>query len=378
MRVLITGGAGFIGSGVSQALMARNHEVAIFDNLSPTVHGNQAIEPGWAKNDCQFILGDVRNESSWGNALRTNPDVVVHLAAETGVGQSMYDCTTHTDVNVGGTTRMLDAIRAHKNGIEHIVLASSRAVYGEGSYLCEQCGVVTPEHRSGDQLKAGYWDPNCPICDGATAVVATDEHAQARPSSVYGLSKFMQEGLIGIVGPSLGLSSTILRYSNVYGEGQPLTNPYTGVLAAFALRAVLGTPPAVYEDGLESRDFVHVEDVVRATVMATEGRHSTVINIGSGERNSLLDVARLICIELGAVNLVPEVNGLFRVGDIRHFVADVSRAKDQLDFVATIDLQAGLHRFAAWVKSEALIPDTDVAKRAESELRRHGLVGQTP
>jgi dTDP-L-rhamnose 4-epimerase len=302
--------------------------------------------------------------------------VVVHLAAETGVGQSMYEVSSYTDVNIQGTAVMLDALREY-GGTGRIVLASSRAVYGEGSYECELCGVLTPAPRSGAQLAAGQWEPTCPTCRGDITGISTREAAPRLPTSVYATTKSAQEDLITITAPTFGASTAVLRYANVYGEGQPLTNPYTGVLTAFALRLMKGSAPEVYEDGLATRDFVHVVDVARATFIAAFGREDVTLNVGSGERWSLLDIARELAITFGSDASEITVSGKYRLGDIRGYLADVTALQEQMAFRCEVGLREGLRRFAGWVRSDAEIPTEDVGAIAERQLAERGLLGGT-
>ena len=375
MRVLVTGGAGFIGRSLVPILLERGHEVAVVDSLSPAIHGSDPQLPDSVTLDSHFVVGDIRDESLWHRLPAAGPDVVVHLAAETGVGQSMHEIERYVDVNLRGTAVMLEGIRDRWGGVSRLVLASSRAVYGEGSYECDLCGLVTPSQRTDTQLRDGRWEPTCPSCSGSIVSVPTGEAAGLSPTSVYAMTKAGQEELCRVVGPTLGAVSAILRYSNVYGEGQPLTNPYTGVLGAFALQLMRGEAPRVYEDGGESRDFVHVSDVARATALAAENPRALLLNVGSGARSTLIDIATQLALAFPKVDDPIQVTGQYRLGDIRHFVSDVARLADSLGFQPAVDLQEGLGRFASWVAAEARIPVEDVARRAEGELVTRGLLG---
>jgi dTDP-L-rhamnose 4-epimerase len=374
MRVLVTGGAGFIGRSLVPILLERGHEVLVVDSLSPAIHGSDPELPESVTLDSQLVVGDIRDESLWSGLPASGPDVVVHLAAETGVGQSMHEVERYVDVNLRGTAVMLEGIRDRWGGVSRLVLASSRAVYGEGLYQCDLCGLVTPSQRSDAQLRAGRWDPPCPVCSGSIVSVPTGETAASAPTSVYALTKVGQEDLCRVVAPTLGAVSAILRYSNVYGEGQPLTNPYTGVLSAFALQFMRGRAPRVYEDGAESRDFVHVSDVARVTALAAEDQRDLLLNVGSGSRISLLEVARRLADAFPNVDDRIEVTGTYRLGDIRHYVSDARRLQQLLDFQPEVDLGDGLVRFASWVTLEASVPGEDVAAKAEGELASLGLL----
>jgi dTDP-L-rhamnose 4-epimerase len=375
MRVLVTGGAGFIGRQLVPILLDRGHEVTILDSLEVKIHGGKPDLPARLSEDARLVVGDVRDPTAWGMLDATRPEVVVHLAAETGVGQSMYEIGRYTDVNVHGTAVMLDALRERNGGIGRLVLASSRAVYGEGAYSCETCGSVTPSPRTPERLDAGLWEPVCPGCGGDVESVPTGEETPRAPTSVYAMTKAAQEDLVAVAGPTLGASTAVLRYTNVYGEGQPLTNPYTGVLSAFGLRLVEGQEPNVYEDGEPSRDFVHVSDVARATASAVEAEGDVVANVGSGERWTLEEIARRLSQVFGRDGSV-HVTGQFRLGDIRHFVADQRRARAALDFAPALPLDTGLERFGRWVMEEAERPTEDVAREAERALANRGLLGQ--
>ena len=375
MHILVTGGAGFIGRHLVPALLERGHDVSIIDSLTENIHGPDPQLPSSLTADSRLIRADIRDGDAWSFLAEATPDAVIHLAAETGVGQSMYEVGRYTDVNIQGTSVMLDELRRHGINIGHFVLASSRAVYGEGSYHCGTCGTVTPAPRTEERLSRGLWEPLCPGCGADVTSIATREDAPRAPASVYAMTKSAQEDLVGIVAPTLGATSSILRYANIYGEGQPLTNPYTGVLSAFALRLVRGDLPKVYEDGNPTRDFVHVTDVARATVLAAESASDVTVNVGSGERWTLREIAqaqsRAFRLDMDGI----EATGQYRLGDIRAFQADIAAARKALTFVPTVDLTEGLRRLCAWVREEAVLPEADVAGRAEAQLRQQGLLG---
>ena len=375
MHVLVTGGAGFIGRHLVPILLERGHDVSIIDSLTENIHGPDPQLPSSLTEDSRFVRADLRDADAWRFLTDATPDAVIHLAAETGVGQSMYEIRRYTDVNIQGTATMLDELRSRRTDVGHFVLASSRAVYGEGSYHCEACGTVTPGPRTVERLRRGLWEPVCPGCGGDVTSIPTHEDAKRAPTSVYSMTKSAQEDLVGIVAPTLGATSTILRYANVYGEGQPLTNPYTGVLSAFALRLVRGDLPKVYEDGNPTRDFVHVTDVARATVLSAESASDVTVNVGSGEPWTLHEIAQAQTRAFGLDIDRIEVTGQYRLGDIRAFQADIAAAREALTFVPTVDLAEGLRRLCAWVREEAVLPETDVAGRAEAQLRQERLLG---
>ena len=370
MRVLITGGAGFIGRHLAQSLLAESHQVAVLDTLSEQVHGPAAqIPPQLA--GATFLRGDVRDLVLLAEAL-DGVDAVAHLAAETGVGQSMYEVDHYVDVNDRGTATLLQAIAETQRPVR-VVLASSRAVYGEGLYRCARCGDVSPLPRDPAALDRADWDPICPICAGGVDPLPTHEETRCRPGSVYAATKLAQEHLCQIVGAAYGLPVVVLRYFNVYGPGQSLGNPYTGILTTFYARARAGKPIEVFEDGRESRDFVYIADVVEATRRAllhpALDPDSRVVNVGTGVPTSIHDLARALR-RAGGWSVPIELTGMFRVGDVRHAFADTSRAAQVLGFEATTPLQDGLQRWLRWADQSEVRDATDTAA---AELTERGL-----
>ena len=376
MQILVTGGAGFIGRQLIPLLLERGHDVSIIDSIAENVHGAHPQLPSFLSDDCRLIQADIRDAAAWSCLEKAAPDAVIHLAAETGVGQSMYEIGRYTDVNIQGTSVMLDAIRDRCGGVGRMVVASSRAVYGEGSYRGEDGRLVTPAARSAERLERGLWEPADPTGSGELVSMPTGEDAPRVPTSIYAMTKSAQEDLVQIAGPTLGASTAVLRYTNVYGEGQPLTNPYTGVLSAFALKLVQGQFPSVYEDGRPTRDFVHVSDVAMATTLAAESSDPMTVNVGSGERWSLEEIAEQLTEVFGLDPAGVVVTGQYRLGDIRHFLASTDSLTTALNFHPSVGLAEGLRRFGAWVEAEAQIPDHDVASEAEQQLRSRGLLGQ--
>lgn len=374
-KILITGGAGFIGSRLALHLLDKGLHVRVLDNLSPQIHGEDPeCSPTYRtiKGRVEFQRGSVTCESDLATALG-GMDAVVHLAAETGTGQSMYAIRHYSDVNIGGTALLLDMIASGKTSIDKIVVASSRAIYGEGKYQCAEHGFVFPAGRSAERMAAGDFSVLCPACGRAAELVATDEDAPARPSSVYGITKLTQEQMVLSVGKALGISAIALRYQNVYGPGQSLSNPYTGILSIFSTRIRNGSPINIFEDGKESRDFVYIDDVVRATDAALA--HAVplvdVFNVGSGVATDVLTIAstlqRLLDREVPTT-----VTGQFRLGDIRHNFADLTKIRDALGFQPGISVEEGLRRFVAWVRAEPL--GIDGYERSLQELKVRGLL----
>ena len=378
-QVLITGGAGFIGSHLARSLIAADFRVRILDPLSPQIHGPIPCGLDWLLDErIDYIRGSVTDRPALEAALN---DVthIVHLAAETGTGQSMYEVARYNHVNSQGTALLFDVLANKRDhGIKRIVLASSRSVYGEGAYLCENCNTpserVFPGARSAAQLANHLWEPRCPDCGQALKAVATKEDDPVRPASIYAATKYAQEDLVRVACESLGIGFAILRLQNVYGEGQSLNNPYTGILSIFSTRVRRGLELTAFEDGLESRDFVHVSDVVEAMFLALTTMQSanTVINVGSGVPTSVLKVASLLSETLGHTPII-RVTGEYRVGDIRHNVADVTRLREILGYESQISLEQGLRRFCDWVITQPL-PE-DLLGRANAELKARKLMG---
>ena len=349
MEALITGGAGFIGSHLADALVREGHRVIIFDNLTPEVHGTRGLVPAYLSQETAFVRGDVRDRNSLGNAIRT-VDVIFHLAALTGVGQSMQEVSRYVETNVLGTANLLDVLTNDQHHVQKLIVASSRAVYGEGSYVCQNCGIVFPEFRSRQQLEEQRWEVGCPYCGKAVIPTATGEDKPLKPGSVYAITKRDQEEMCLSVGNAAGIPIVVLRYFNVYGPRQSLSNPYTGIISIFASHILRGKPPKIYEDGLESRDFVHVSDAVRATLLAMESDcvEQEIINVGTGRRLSILEVANILINKMSC-NLMPEFTRKFRAGDVRHCYADVTKARRVLGFDAEIEFEDGIEDFLRWV-----------------------------
>jgi len=371
-RVLITGGLGFIGTHVAEELVKQGRPVLLFDNLSPQVHGAVPDLSGQlvVRDACvEVYRGDVRRPADWEKVL---PEVcyVVHLAAETGTAQSMYEISRYTDTNVGGTAALLNCLANCSHNVRKIVLASSRAVYGEGAYHCVHCGPAYPPMRSEDSLHTMQWEPPCPSCGGPIYAVGTPEDAKTAPTSVYAATKLAQEDLTRIAAKALGIPAVIYRLQNVYGEGQSLKNPYTGILSIFSNQLRLGTTLNLYEDGQESRDFVHVSDVARAVAlaMACDAADGRTLNLGSGRATSVEQIAVLLRKHFGS-NTHPAISGQYRLGDIRHALADVTAIHARLGFEPMVSLEEGLNRFVEWVKTRPVEPDRLDAATQELVVR---------
>lgn len=367
-RILITGGAGFIGTHLVDALVP-HHEVVVLDSLVAQVHGPGQRRPDSLHPGAELVVADVRDASLVDRLVR-GTDIVVHLAACTGVGQSMYQIRDYFDVNVTGTAVLLEACRRSKDGPGRVVVASSRAVYGEGRYECDRCGGVVPPTRQAADLAAARWDPPCPVCGGACRPVPTSESTAPAPGSIYAISKLAQEHAVITVAGASGIEGRALRFFNVYGPGQSSRNPYTGVVNAFIARSLNGRPADLYEDGLVKRDFVHVQDVVGALVQAILGEfRENTVNVGTGIGATLQEVASQIADELDAPG--PVVTGAYRLGDVRHIWSDNTRA-NQLGIFPTIGLADGLRELAGLVAGSAW---SDRTSSAEAELVSEGLGG---
>lgn len=371
-RVLVTGGAGFIGSRLVCRLLDEGQEITIFDNLSPQIHGNGAtLKPELAAR-VRFVRADVRDENAWKDAL-DGVEVVVHLAAETGTGQSMYRTRHYADVNISGTSTLVEVLLTGKYPVRTLVVASSRAVYGEGAYTCNEHGIVYPEARTISEMKTGQFDPRCPLCNHPAAMVPTAEDAPLRPMSFYALTKQVQEQIALMYADTLGMNAFILRYQNVFGPGQSLKNPYTGILAIFSNRARVNQPIYLFEDGKESRDFVYVDDVVEATMrcISAPPQRPIALNVGTGRAISVSTVVDHIIQYFGSASQVT-INGAFRIGDIRHNCADVTRLRASLDYIPTTTFEEGIQRFLTW--AEAQTPEEQSYENSLREIRQMGLM----
>lgn len=375
MRILVTGGCGFIGFRLVSKLLSLGHSMVVLDNLSPQIHGSlpRLSLPWDGDADVKIIRADVSSTKALDEALE-GVEAIAHLAAETGTGQSMYEIARYNEVNSQGTALLLDKMLARKASLQRFVLSSSRSIYGEGSYRCDKCATVqTPPARARADMAAGRWEPLCGRCGGMLSSVPTREDAPIRPASIYAATKAAQEDLVRIACEAGGIAAASLRFQNVYGEGQSLKNPYTGIISIFSTRIRRDLSLPIYEDGLESRDFVHVDDVVDAVTEALlrplAGYH--VFNIGAGEPTTVITLARTLAKVMGSA-IEPIVTGEFRVGDIRHCYADVSAARQGLDFAPKIALEEGLTRFAGWALSEPL--EQDMLDKAVAELKARGLM----
>lgn len=370
-RVLVTGGAGFIGSHLVDALLASGEEVRILDNLDPLAHPSGS-PPGHLDPAAELQIGDLRDDGDVAKAL-AGVNRVFHLGGVVGNGESMINVRNAIDSNVGGTATLLEGVIDRRDSIRRIVVASSMVVYGEGAYLCPEHGAVTPGVRPAAQLRERRWEQACPRCGRETEPLPLTEDQPLRPISVYGIGKRDTEELALVLAEAYGFEAVALRYLNVYGPRQALANPYTGVAAIFSSRLLAGLPPRVFEDGRQLRDLVHVSDIVAATVAAMNARGAPgrALNVATGGRVTIADLAEDLC-SLLAPELKPEITGEFRAGDIRHCIADPSSARDVLGWSAEIDLSRGLPGLIEWVARQTV---SESGEDALNSLRRAGLVG---
>lgn len=370
MKVLVTGGAGFIGSHVCDRLLASGHDVRVLDNLDDQVHGQRAA-PAYLAEDVDFRIGDVRDAKAVKAAL-AEIDVLVHLAAAVGVGQSMYEIERYTSVNAIGAAVVLEEALAHRSHLQKLVVASSMSIYGEGLYFCSHEDLdVVPAPRPARQLEAGDWELRCSSCGEPLSPRPTPETKPLRPTSIYAIGKRDHEEMFIACGQAYGIPATALRFFNVYGPRQALSNPYTGVAAIFASRLLNGRPPVIFEDGGQSRDFVHVRDIAAGVELALDPDRADghAVNLGTGRRITVHDVASALARSLD-VDLEPEVLGQFRAGDIRHCYSSVALAAEELGYSPLVAFEDGMRELAEWLVGQS--PDDRVDEATEA-LRQHGL-----
>ena len=370
-RVLVTGGAGFIGSHLADLLLARGYQVRALDNLDPQVHGDDAGRPAYLDQRVELVRGDVRNREDVNEAL-DGCSMLVHFAAAVGVGQSMYEIERYTSVNALGAAVVLQTALDHRDHLERMLVASSMSIYGEGLYSCPKCGETAPRLRSAAQLAERDWEVRCPACGSPCEPMPTPESKPLYPTSIYAVNKRDHEEMFLSVGEAYGIPATAMRFFNVYGERQALSNPYTGVGAIFASRLLNGKPPVIFEDGGQSRDFIHVHDVARACLMALQSPEAAgmVFNVGTGRSTSVRQIAAAIARHLGRPEDDVIVRNQYRAGDIRHCYADVSRAREVLGFQAGITFEDGVAELCDWVEAQSAVDRVD---QATDELQRRGL-----
>ncbi|ASK30363.1 epimerase [Chryseobacterium sp. T16E-39] len=374
-NVLITGGAGFIGSNIALKLIDKGWNITVLDNLSPQIHGDdpKTTSPLYKSisNKVNFIQGSVTSKEDWVNAIK-DQDAIIHLAAETGTGQSMYEIQKYIEVNIGGTALMLDILANNTHQVKKVVVAASRAIYGEGKYNCSEHGIVYPIERLDEDMAKGDFLCKCPICFETVDILATTEDSKIHPTSVYGITKQNQEQLVLTVCKSIGIAAVGFRYQNVYGPGQSLSNPYTGILSIFSTRIKNGNEINIFEDGKETRDFVFIEDVADATIVGLEKDEANdqVYNVGTGVATDVITVAETLSKFYGR-EIPIKISGNYRLGDIRHNFADISKIKKELGFEPKWDFDKGIQAFTNWV-NEQEIPE-DKYELSIEEMKNKGL-----
>ncbi len=366
MKCLVTGGAGFVGSHLVDEL-AKKHEVSVYDNLEPQVHKDI---PEYLNNDVEFIKGDIRDRAYLKDAI-SDSEVIFHEAAMVGIGQSMYQIEKYMDVNTMGTAKLLDIIANEEHDVKKLIVASSMSIYGEGKYKCADCDIIYPPLRSNEQFKKGGWEMKCPSCGKVVKPVSTDENKPLQPASIYAISKKDQEEMCLAVGRAYGIPTVALRYFNVYGPRQAMSNPYTGVCAIFSSMIKNNNPPTIFEDGLQTRDFISVHDIVRANLLVMEKSRADydMFNVGTGEPVSILDIAHTLS-RLYSKTLKPKIVNKYRVGDIRHCYADISKI-EKLGFKPEVYLEDGMHELVEWGLTQDAEDKSDAAYQ---ELKERGLV----
>lgn len=372
--VLITGGAGFIGSRLAIKLFENNYKVIVYDNLSPQIHGINAEDSfnfKIIKDKVTFIKGDINNKTLLKSALN-NVDFLYHMVSETGTGQSMYNISDYVKTNLSGTATLLELLLNEKNNIKKFFLTSSRAIYGEGKYKCSNHGIIYPNSRADLDLKQNKFDLYCPNCNSKLILTPTDEECPHKPTSVYGLTKSSQEQLVSLTLKNTNIFYNIFRFQNVYGPGQSLLNPYTGILSIFSNLILNGKNIEVFEDGFESRDFVYIDDIVDALLLPLKiNNNYSIYNVGSGVNTNLITIAeKLRYLFNSKVNI--GISGRYRIGDIRHSLSDISKIKNELGFVPKVNIEKGLEYYVDWVKTQKIpVNNLDLSL---NELKSKGLL----
>ncbi|MAG15605.1 nucleoside-diphosphate sugar epimerase [Candidatus Woesearchaeota archaeon] len=367
-KVLVTGGAGFIGSFIVDELVKEGNEVVILDNLEPQVH--QGNTPDYINNSAKFVKGSVLDFELFKKTVE-DADVILHQAAMVGVGQSMYQVSRYSSANVIGTAYLLDILANEKHNVKKVLVAASMSSYGEGSYKCESCGIVSPPLRTEEQMKSKKWELIC-SCGKQLVPIPTPESKPLHPNSVYAITKQNQEQMVLTVCQAYGIPAVALRYFNVYGPRQSLSNPYTGVAAIFMSRIKNNNPPTIFENGGQSRDFVSVHDIVQANLLAMKSSAADyeVLNVGSGAQTTIKNVADTL-IKLYGKEFVPQITSSFRKGDVRHCFADISKIKKLLNFEPKVSFEQGMQELIDWGSSQK---SDDKVDQATQELRDKGLM----
>ena len=367
-KILVLGGAGFIGSHLVDKLVEMGDDVIVLDNLEPQVHTRK---PDYLNPKAQYLFEDIRDEKVLAKTIG-DVKVIFHEAAAVGVGQSMYQIDKYVEVNTMATAKLLDILVNKEHNVKKLIVASSMSIYGEGAYECDECGVMYPELRTEDQLKQRAWEMKCPKCGKIVKPIPTSEDKPLHPTSIYAITKSDQEEMCLAIGRAYGIPTVALRYFNVYGPRQSLNNPYTGVCAIFSSRIKNENPPLIFEDGVQSRDFVSVHDIVEANLLAMESSNADyeVFNVGTGKPTNILGIAQTL-INLYDKELNPEITNKYRAGDIRHCFADISKIKNKLGYKPKVDFEEGMVELVDWGEEEEAV---DRFEEAHEELLKRGLV----
>lgn len=371
-QVLVTGGAGFVGSHIVDHLVEEDYAVTVVDNLTEQVHENK---PDYLNADAEYVWGDVRDRELMTELLE-KADILNHQASAVGVGQSMYEIEKYVDMNTMATARILDIVVDEDIDLEKMVVASSMSIYGEGQYYCEACDAVRyPPLRDDTQMARGNWEHSCAECDTTLEPQPTPETKPRESTSIYAITKKDQEEMMLSIGRSYDIPAVALRYFNIYGSRQALDNPYTGVCAIFSSRIKNNNPPLVFEDGEQTRDFIHVRDIARVNRLAMESDAKDVaVNVGSGNAKTITEIAETLIELFGKTDdLDPEIASDFRQGDIRHCFANTEKARRELGFEATIDFEDGMRELVEWGREQDA---EDNFEQAHAELEEKGLVGE--
>ena len=371
-KVLVTGGAGFIGSHLVDKLVEMGDEVVVVDSLEGQVHTNK---PDYLNLKARYVFEDIRDTSVLTKAIE-GVEVIFHEAAAVGVGQSMYQVEKYVEVNTMATAKLLDILVNEEHEVKKLIVASSMSIYGEGAYECENCGVVYPELRAEEQLKKREWEMECPKCGKIVKPISTSEDKPLHPTSIYAITKRDQEEMCLNIGRAYGIPTVALRYFNVYGPRQSLNNPYTGVCAIFSSRIKNSNPPLIFEDGLQSRDFVSVHDIVQANILAMESSNADyeVFNVGTGKAINILEIAHaLIKLYNKDKELEPNITNKYRAGDIRHCFADISKITNKMGYKPKVDFEEGMKELVEWGEKEEAV---DKFEEAHEELKARRLVGE--
>ena len=374
-NILITGGAGFIGSNLALKLLSKGYNITVLDNLSPQIHGNDPLRTSplylSIKDKVNFIKGSVDNRDILEYALE-GQECVVHLAAETGTGQSMYEIQHYVAVNSLGTALLLDILTNKNHKVKKLVVASSRAIYGEGKYRCEKCGIVYPVARKDENMQLGDFECKCPNCGTSVKLLPTTEDSLLHPTSVYGIAKQNQEQMVLTVCPTIGIAGVAFRYQNVYGPGQSLSNPYTGILSIFSTQIKNRNQINIFEDGKETRDFVYIDDVIDATILGIEkeGANNQVFNVGTGITTDVITVTNELMTNYG-IQVPVNISGNYRLGDIRHNCADITKAETLLGFQPKVSFKEGIKKFTEWVNTQEV--QEDRYDESIKEMKEKGL-----